>query len=711
MKMRNYIYYILLVCFCLACEEKDSLANAGYLEFGVTKNVEVITKAVYPSTQPLAVAICQSSGEKVDTVKYFTDFEDMAGEKLVLPVGSYIVKVATNRSEKSGFDQPAFAGMNDKVVIKQGETTKTSVECLLTNVKVTTEFTRPVKEKFRSCTASIGNLESGYLSFGMDEKRAGYFLPGYLLVNLTVENKEGVTFKMSKLVENTGAREYYNFIFDLVSSGGNDSGMDFDIKIDTNPTNDEEHTVTIPLPDTGYEQGAPKIGMEGANSGDVITLKVNDTDKDIHRVTFNALSKNLGIQKVYLMASATSDQFKDIPTILNLTDLEKNAQYIQYLSTLGFVFPTDYSDTKSEKQYLFTPEQLVEGDYTFALSVQDVNGQISNATISYSVKSKLSTESISGKPQYIWSTFATLRGFTGDPSAGDCSFKLRKKGEDTWQTIADDVKLNAEGYASVTVKSLKKSTEYEYAFVQGEDEASSQIFKTDDEGEIPNLDFNEWSDNNTPEGWWDSGNSGTGSALGLYSTTKDENGTEKNCVKMYSSYVEKTVVFVQVKKFVAGNIFIGKYTGTDMGSQAAKLRFGNKYTSRPSKLTFDYKYKSEVVNRGTYNEMSGKPDLCHVYIALTTKQYDIDTSKESTFIKFESDENVIAYGEFFSDQTTDAFKSQTIKLKYKQLDKKPTYIVITATSSKYGDYFTGGEGSTLWLDNMNLVFDDDYVTK
>ena len=46
-----------------------------------------------------------------------------------------------------------------------------------------------------------------------------------------------------------------------------------------------------------------------------------------------------------------------------------------------------------------------------------------------------------------------------------------------------------------------------------------------------------------------------------------------------------------------------------------------------------------------------------------------------------------------------------IKLDYKSTQRIPRYILIVASSSKYGDYFTGGAGSTLWLDDLELLYD------
>ena len=38
-------------------------------------------------------------------------------------------------------------------------------------------------------------------------------------------------------------------------------------------------------------------------------------------------------------------------------------------------------------------------------------------------------------------------------------------------------------------------------------------------------------------------------------------------------------------------------------------------------------------------------------------------------------------------------------------ESRAKYIIIVAAASKYGDYFIGGVGSTLWLDEMELVYE------
>jgi hypothetical protein len=38
---------------------------------------------------------------------------------------------------------------------------------------------------------------------------------------------------------------------------------------------------------------------------------------------------------------------------------------------------------------------------------------------------------------------------------------------------------------------------------------------------------------------------------------------------------------------------------------------------------------------------------------------------------------------------------------------KDMYIILVASSSKYGDYFTGGDGSVMYIDDFELVYDGE----
>ena len=154
-------------------------------------------------------------------------------------------------------------------------------------------------------------------------------------------------------------------------------------------------------------------------------------------------------------------------------------------------------------------------------------------------------------------------------------------------------------------------------------------------------------------------------------------------------------------------IFAGSYVRTD-GTNGV-LSFGRPFETYPTGLKFKYKYTSAEINKSNdsdYNYLLGRPDSCHIYVALSDKAepYEIKTKKSERQLFSKNDKNVIAYGEFISAKTISGYEEYTIRLDYRDY-RKPKYLVIVATASKYGDYFTGGEGSTLYLDEMELTYD------
>ena len=59
----------------------------------------------------------------------------------------------------------------------------------------------------------------------------------------------------------------------------------------------------------------------------------------------------------------------------------------------------------------------------------------------------------------------------------------------------------------------------------------------------------------------------------------------------------------------------------------------------------------------------------------------------------------------YSGKSVTEYTPFTLELEYRDTDRIPTYIVIVASASKYGDYFTGGDGSVLFLDDFTLEYD------
>ena len=162
-------------------------------------------------------------------------------------------------------------------------------------------------------------------------------------------------------------------------------------------------------------------------------------------------------------------------------------------------------------------------------------------------------------------------------------------------------------------------------------------------------------------------------------------------------------------KFAAGNIFSGKYLRTD-GTNGV-LEFGKPFNAFPTKLRFRYKYNCSVINRIGDEDLEylrGQNDIGTVYILLTDweEPFVIKTRKsERSLLDVDNDEHIIAYSKMETSETTTAYKEYTLPINYRVKNRTPKYIVVVASSSKYGDYFVGGDSSCLWVDDMELLYE------
>ena len=112
-----------------------------------------------------------------------------------------------------------------------------------------------------------------------------------------------------------------------------------------------------------------------------------------------------------------------------------------------------------------------------------------------------------------------------------------------------------------------------------------------------------------------------------------------------------------------------------------------------------------------YKYLQGQTDQCQIQILLTDwdNRFHINTSRKQ-FVDFDNDKNIIAHGSLVSDKEDSDYVKFTIPLVYRN-GRTPKYIVIVGAASRYGDYFTGGKGSVLKLDEFELVYDPAELTE
>ena len=308
--------------------------------------------------------------------------------------------------------------------------------------------------------------------------------------------------------------------------------------------------------------------------------------------------------------------------------------------------------------------------------------------------------------------------------------ELRRQGETQWTQVPDaQVAVNGSRFTAEAT-GLTPGQTYEYQVTAGTSATSVQTFTTVAAQQLENASFDRWhvtgssknalylpwGEGDTP--YWDTGNHGA-TTVGASNSTYETEGS-----RTYANLQSKYIVI----KFAAGNIFTGEYVETD-GTNGV-LNFGRPFNAFPTKMRFDFRYKTstitrtagdwkeaygDYISRQLYEGLKGKPDSCNVYVALgdwpktdykgKTCNYLIRTRASALHLMDMKSPNLIAFGQMTCGDDVTQWKTETIDIDYRVRDRQPTTIIVVASSSKYGDYFTGGEGSQLNVDNIELLYE------
>ncbi len=320
----------------------------------------------------------------------------------------------------------------------------------------------------------------------------------------------------------------------------------------------------------------------------------------------------------------------------------------------------------------------------------------------------------------ITTTEATLYGELYSDEVTNYGISYSVKDANSWNDVLATGTRASGKVFFVNLTGLTPGTTYKYkVFCDDYREEISHEFTTESKYEIPNAGLEEWSNLSSNNkvlipaaggtvSFWDTGNHG--------SVTMSKLVTNQS-TSMYhggSSSAELKSQFVgigTIGKFAAGNLFVGAYVRTD-GTDGV-LSFGREYNgSHPKALTLYANYRPRTATSKGANSQyiaEGATDQGQIYVALTNGPVEIRTKKDEQKLFDPKADYVVAYGQvtwtdnFGADGSLDKV---TIPLEYTERAKttKPTHLVIVCSASKYGDYFCGGEGSLLYVDDFELEY-------
>ncbi|MBM6888747.1 PCMD domain-containing protein [Bacteroides caecigallinarum] len=358
-----------------------------------------------------------------------------------------------------------------------------------------------------------------------------------------------------------------------------------------------------------------------------------------------------------------------------------------------------------------SPDPTLKKDYsnpsTFHVSYswEKENGILRNWTVYVYLDNNESNNS-SSTESFAMTSRATVSGKV--QSGKTPNVEYRKDSETSWSTVASsNISISGNTFTA-TLTGLSAATKYKYRVGTDGNMGEEQSFTTVAATPLENGSMEEWSQEGKQynpwasgdDSFWGTGNPGAADFIGNLTTPTDESVSGK------AALLETKNAII---KLGAGNIFTGDFA---LDGLNGLLHFGRPFSSFPTALRLYYKYTPATINMigddvGDLANLKGETDICQIYIALSDKSepYEIRNNPKNRQLFDPNDENIIAYGEFSSSETVTSYKKLEIPLEYRATGRTPKYIIIVASSSKYGDYYIGGVGSKLWLDEMELVYE------
>ncbi len=328
----------------------------------------------------------------------------------------------------------------------------------------------------------------------------------------------------------------------------------------------------------------------------------------------------------------------------------------------------------------------------------------------WTIYAELTESTVTTERVDAWTNVAWLYGQAQEGKSN--GFEYRRGNSDEWIKVPEAWITYNGGSFTARLVHLDAGTEYAARAYSDDEYAAEVVFTTGEVVQVPNSDFeNWWLDGKVWNPWaengvsyWDTGNKGA-TTLGP-SNTQPTDDTPSGTGR--AAMLETRFVGIgSLGKLAAGNIFAGVYVRTD-GTNGI-LSFGRPFTQRPTKLKGYLKYKSAPISSVTsgFEDLKGRPDTCIVWSALidSAEPFEIRTNPKNRQLFDPNGAEVVAYGNIQYGRNVDNYIEFEIEYDYKSTQRVPNYILIVGSASKYGDYFTGGNGSVLYLDDLELLYD------
>ncbi len=722
MKALNYIYIGIWLILCgtlTACHDENELSDGGarvYLNASVSSDIKLASRAGIDELKENTL-IWISKKDK-GLVKKFEGLSSLPANGLWLTTGEYVAEGWAGDSVPASFTDRYFTGYAPFTVSK-GQSTGVNLNCKIANVVASVNYSEEIDEAISSYSLTVGH-EGGELTFEGRDTRKGYFMMSSrsrdLQWTLNGTLPSGETFTRSGTIESPKRATEYTINVNYSGSETTVGGGHFSIEIDETAI-EVNHEVVIRL--------APFIMGDNFDITKPFYAELGKVGDHAFFVNASAQLSSVIIDSRFFMEQCGLDG-NDVDFI-HMSDEVRRALESHGIETVHTYDPDlDVASLRVKFSAAFN-DALPEGRYDFRIIATDVKPTSNRTEATFSlVVSNAPVKVEDPSPAGIWTSQATLSGGIISAGASEYGFLYRaaaSRADGDWQKAVGEVSGNT---VTATITGLTPGSRYEYK-VYADDFISADIksFTTDSEQQLPNAGFEEWNTSSktylictdASSMFWDSGNHGS-SKMGKNVTQPDETvkHTGQRSIKMESQFVG----IGTIGAFAAGNMFVGEFLGTENTTKGI-LGWGRPWTTRPKALKGYIKYSPQAITHVDSDNLpdvhSGDMDSGILYIALVDdshKSYQsyksypwiVRTADPANWLFSKDKPNVIAYGErIFTEATAgDGMIEFEIPIEYYKTDIKPSNIIVVASASRYGDYYTGGQSSTMWLDDLQLVY-------
>ena len=725
---RKYFISFLFPLFALltSCvEQQMQMKEDGYVDIEVIQDLSVdivpVTKAEGEGL-PIALKIVDSQGN----VDYESNDFTKVNYAIRLETGKYTATAsAGTESSAQVSDLPFYSG-SVAFEVKPNAVSTVELVCRLTTVKVTAVVADEIRSNFDYTLEVSNGKDSAFFEDDIysDDKEVYFYPTGKLTWTLSLTNKQGEKYVLTESYSSVKPQQHYAFAFSLEAESSEKIGAgEFKIVVDDSLNDPKIHDVTVVI-----DKSAPAI----AGSADVVSPVGGPCEGAEYIITtalpFSSLAivhSDAGLQE------AGIPQVADICTDGFALAALRDAGVGVGLFAGGYSQNAmDASTTEVRLDFNALAAKLPVGNYSFTISSTNASGKEQTMAVNLIVGSSLSA------PAYEpWAKFVYVKGTwtsPNKPSGLRVQYRLSSASEWTDFVAEDPVQVVVDEQSKtyrMFICGLKDNTSYAFRVVSDAEMTDEVTLQTEPAAVLDNMSFDNWkkassSDASTygltKDVWypnasfdnfiWDTANGGT-ATIGTYPTEQETSDVVSgSAVKMTSLYVNAVVL----KTFAAGNIYTGKFAKAiiSLSDPGAELDWGVPFKGRPLALRGYYKYYPKAINKNfnkssSYDSYLGQMDKCQIQVGLFEwdKPFHVNTQKGQMVNFTGANSTVVAYTKYESDAEVTSYTKFVVPFDYRRPTTKPTYAIVTACSSYLGDYFVGGEGSQLFVDEFSFVYD------